>query len=156
MTILIIVAVIIIIDRTATRFFKKNLKEINLREEQDFEVEWSLNASLSELSLKMLVLHSNKERIARLVDERLKGFISYRSVYSDLRVFKSMDLFNYSVNNYTTEEIELSALIQQYLLRMLWKKGELEFFKKLSSKSEVFRNTLFQKGNFFKEELILN
>ncbi|MCE9517947.1 hypothetical protein K8Q96_03025 [Candidatus Nomurabacteria bacterium] len=81
-------------------------------------VEWQLMDGLSDLTISVLAKHSDKEKIASIVSSRINDYLRLSvHPYNLYNVFKNLGLTTGVKNNASNKEIELSALIQHYVLR---------------------------------------
>lgn len=122
----------------------------------DKNIEWQLMDGLESLTITTLAKHSDKSRIASIVSARISDYLKMgvdpRRLY---KVFENLQLNPIARHNWNEKEIELSALIQQFILQnedsydlMLWneivigdKKSGLEKIQN-SFLTKVKKNTL--------------
>lgn len=87
----------------------------------DENVEWQINeCRFNEATIEMLARHSDKEKVARIVSTRIEDYVQMAVHPKKLsKLFQNLGLFTAVRNNWSSKEIELAALIQQYTLRSL-------------------------------------
>lgn len=95
---------------------KKDAKKAQKRVDEN--VEWQLLDGLSDLTISVLAKHSDKEKIARIVSARINDYLKLSvHPYNLSNLFKNLGLTTGVKHNASNREIELSALIQHYVLR---------------------------------------
>lgn len=105
----------------------------DLQTSLDKNIEWQLMDGLHDLKIETLAKHSDKSRIASIVSSRISDYLKMGVDPSTLyRVFENLRLNPAVRQNWNEKEVELSALIQQFVLQnedshdlMLWNKTVL-------------------------------
>lgn len=144
---LVFIAVIVVIWFAGKQIMKK-IDQYQARKYQknftDKIVEKNLMDGLAEISIELLAKHSDKEKIAIAVSCRIVDLIRLSIHPEKLSVvFEKLGLFMVVKNHWSMKEIELSALIQQYVLRNI-DSHDLEVYQIEVSKD---RKNGFQKLN---------
>ncbi len=118
--ILLLIAVVVIIGKLLQRLAaRKDARQ--LQKGIDRNTEWQLNEGrFDEVTIEMLARHSDIEKIARIVSVRIYDCIKLAVHPKKLsKIVQKLGLFAPARNNWSDKEIQLAALIQQYILRNL-------------------------------------
>ncbi len=117
--------IIILVITIAVVYKKVILPLIEKRDQKqaqksiDSNTEWQLTENgFAEVTIEMLARHSDKEKIARIVSSRITDYLQLAIHPKKLsKILQNLGLFTAVTNKWSTKEIELAALIQQYILR---------------------------------------
>lgn len=111
------IVMIAIITKIVNFFVQKN----DQRKAQlcvDKNVEWQLMDGIGNITIEVLEKHSDKKKIASIVSARISDCLEIAVHPAKLvKIFENLSLFTTTKNNQSDKAIELSALIQQYVLR---------------------------------------
>jgi hypothetical protein len=118
--IVLFIAVVAIVGILISRQTKKRDTR-KAQQSVDKNVEWQINEGhFNEMTIQVLATHSDKEKMARIVSARIYEYIKQAIHPKKLsKTFQKLGLFTTVRNNWGNTEIELAALIQQYLLHSL-------------------------------------
>ena len=104
----------------AIHYLGKKKDERNHQRHVDENVEKQISWGLDEVKIKLLATHSDKQKIARMVSDRIKEYLRMAVHPMQLsRVFENLGLYTHRRDEWTEKEIELSALIKQYVLQYI-------------------------------------
>jgi cell division protein FtsL len=110
------IAVVITVAKVFNRYLaKKDAREAQKR--IDANIEWQLLDGLCNLTVKTLATHSDNKKIASIVSARICDYLEMAvHPYQLATLFENLGLFISAKNDVSDKEIELSALIQHYVL----------------------------------------
>jgi hypothetical protein len=114
--IILFLATVVAIGKLINRYsVKKDARKAQQR--IDANIEWQLLDGLYNLPISTLVTHSDKKKIARIVSARICDYLQMAVHPGRLTaLFENLGLFTSVKTDVTDKEIELSALIQHYVL----------------------------------------
>jgi len=116
--IIFLVVIVLIYKKVIQPLIEKNDQK-QAQKSIDANTEWQLNEiGFAGVTIEMLARHSDKEKIARTVSSRIVDYLNLAIHPRQLsKILQNLGLFTAVRNNWSNKEIELSALIQQYILR---------------------------------------
>jgi hypothetical protein len=118
--ILAVIVTIVIGFILITRWSEKKSRIKRQKTIIDPNIERLMIEEFSRLTMVNITEHSNHQKIARLISARIIDEMRLGIHPKQLsNIFKNLGLFYATQNNWSNEEIALSAMIQQYVLRSI-------------------------------------
>ncbi len=115
--IILVLIAVVLIGKLIWRQVEKREKR-KAQKKVDENIEKQLEDYFSKMKIETLAKHSDKERMARIASARIEDYIKMAAHPKKLsNLFQNLGLFTATRNRWSTKEIELAALIQQYTLR---------------------------------------
>ncbi len=117
---IVLVAVAVFILAKISLSQQRKRDEKSAQKAVDKNVEWQLEDRFHEITIETLARHSDVEKMARIASSRIEDYI-YMAVHPKKlsQIFQKLGLFTAVRNNWGSKELQLAALIQQYVIRNL-------------------------------------